>query len=210
MIKVLEPTKQELEIMEKKNVSRETFLKFQTYLDLLQKWNPHINLVSNDSIKDAWSRHIIDSLQIYGQISNPHNKEIADLGSGGGFPGLVLAISAVKKIYLIESDGRKCSFLREVARKLDLFHVEVVNKRIEDIELKIDVVTVRALADLSTLISYAKPLLKENGECFFLKGDRWEQELTVARKLWQFNCRSYPSISGSTGMILHIDGIQNA
>ncbi|MCL4170695.1 UNVERIFIED_CONTAM: hypothetical protein GTU68_049362, partial [Idotea baltica] len=134
------------------NVSRETFAALQAYAALLEKWNPKINLVSKSSLQDLWNRHILDSAQLFSLVQHPHNTW-ADLGSGGGFPGLVIAIMALEsgspdQVILIESDTRKAAFLRTVIRELGL-RASVINKRIEQVDpLDADVISARALADL--------------------------------------------------------------
>lgn len=206
----VEPTTREKELLESQNVSRETFLMFSKYVELLIKWNKTINLVSPATIKEVWMRHIIDSAQVYPHIVYPQERILVDIGSGAGFPGLVLAAMGVKEAHMIESDSRKCSFMREVARKLPLSNVEIHNVRIEAADLagKADIVSARALAPLEVLLGYAEPLLKETGECFFLKGENWEQELTAATAIWQFKCRPIPSLSSNTGIILQISGFK--
>ena len=138
------------------DVSRETFARLETYVGLIQKWNPRINLVSRNSLDDLWIRHIEDSLQVARAIPMPDRW--VDLGSGGGLPGLVAAILAAEespdtRFTLIESDQRKSVFLRTVARECDL-NVQVISDRIEKAKpQKADVLSARALADLTTLLT---------------------------------------------------------
>jgi 16S rRNA (guanine527-N7)-methyltransferase len=199
---LIEATKKEIEILESfQYVSRETLLNLSKYSQLLEKWNKTINLVSPTTIKDVWSRHIIDSAQIFPHLSSPADTVLADFGSGAGFPGLVLAIMGVKKTHLIESDSRKCAFLSEVVRatKVD---VTVHNERVENVDLKVDVITARALAPLQDLLEYAKPFMKEHTVCFFPKGQGYEEELTAINGMWQGEITKIPSMTGSSSTIL--------
>ena len=137
------------------NVSRETKARLEIYAELLRKWNPKINLVSKGTIDDLWSRHIIDSAQIYALACHPIEHWI-DLGSGGGFPGLVIAIMAADrgspgKTTLVESDARKCAFLRTVIRETGA-NATVMNERIEVLpSLEADILSARALGSLELL-----------------------------------------------------------
>src|SRR6056297_139742 len=155
------------------NVSRETIERLKLYEALLHKWNPRINLVSRASLVDSWARHIEDSMQIYGLA--PHSVDHwVDLGSGGGFPGLVVAIMGMDqkspaKVTLVESDTRKCAFLRSVVRETGA-PATIINDRIENITgLEADVISARALTDLSQLIGYANQHLTQSGMAIFPK-----------------------------------------
>ncbi len=133
---------------------------------------------------------------------------ITDLGSGGGFPGLILAICGCSAVTLVEADGRKCSFLREAARSSGV-QVAIVNSRIEDVRLPAaDVVTARALAPLPQLIEWAQPLLSEAGRCLFLKGRRVAEELTAARAQWHMMVAQTPSRTDADGVILSLSQIR--
>lgn len=194
-------------------VSRETKERLVLYSTLLKKWNPKINLVSSSTLEVLWSRHMLDSIQFYKYI--PENaKKWIDIGSGGGFPGLVLAILAHERksptdITLIESDTRKSAFLRTVARETGM-KVTVLAKRIEETPgLEADIITSRALADLTTLLGYSRPHLAETGFALLAKGRNWEKEVISARKIWQFQCTPHKSETDKDAVILKIQGIKN-
>lgn len=194
------------------HVSRETMARLSTYAELLKKWNPAINLVSRGSLADLWRRHFLDSAQLADWIPGNRPITILDMGSGAGFPGLVLAILGLEpgrqwSVHLVESDSRKATFLATVARETSL-PVQVHNKRLEDVRsLAVDVVTARALAPLDNLVDYAVPLLKPDGQCLFLKGEGAEDELTAARKTWTMTADRLPSRSGPTGVVLRLGEI---
>lgn len=194
------------------HVSRETLGRLETYVQLLQKWQPTINLVSRDSLADIWSRHILDSAQLAELVPADRRITILDMGSGAGFPGLVLAILALEQgrqwtVHLVESDSRKAAFLATVARETGVPAV-VHNKRLENMPpIGADVVTARALAPLEKLVDYAAPFLVSGGECLFLKGIGTEDELTVAAKTWKMVAIRLPSRSGPTGVVLRVRDI---
>ena len=151
------------------NVSRETISKFEAYLELLEKWQRSINLVANSTLGDAWQRHILDSAQL-AKFYPPNAKHILDVGSGAGFPGLVLAIIGGVEVGLVESDQRKAIFLSTVIRSLGL-SAKVYNERVEFLSnLGPDVVTARAVAPVPRLLSLIKNQLSPNTVCLFLKG----------------------------------------
>lgn len=192
------------------NVSRETLVRFQAYAALLEKWNRRINLVGRDTLGDLWRRHFLDSAQLLALLPAPPEgraRVIADLGSGAGFPGLVLAILGAGEVHLIESDAKKCAFLREAARASST-EVEIHAQRIEEVEgLRADLVTARALAPLEKLLDYASPLLRSGGQALFLKGRGAEQELTALDGHATMRIARTPSRSDATGVILSIEGL---
>ena len=177
----------------------------QVYVDLLAKWQKRINIVGPKTIDDSWSRHILDSWQVIHNLP-PETHTIADLGTGGGFPGMVLAQLGDWKIHLIDSDSRKCSFLREVKRTTAA-NVEIHNERIEKLEFKVDVITSRACAPLTQLLDWSEGLLAEGGTCVFLKGRNWRDELTQAEKEWKLSVRFEPSQTDPDSVILILGGI---
>jgi 16S rRNA (guanine527-N7)-methyltransferase len=191
-------------------VSRETLDRLALYHDLLQKWAPAINLVGKESLSDAWRRHFWDSAQVFPLLPPPPPSRalrLVDLGSGAGFPGLVLAIMGAVEVHLVESDMKKCSFLREAAR-ITGTEVTIWNRRIEGVEpLHADVVTARALAPLARLIGLAKPHLKPTGLGIFLKGRGVEQELTAIPKGATLVVDKVPSRSDPDSTILVVGGI---
>ncbi|MGE5503628.1 MAG: 16S rRNA (guanine(527)-N(7))-methyltransferase RsmG [Actinomycetota bacterium] len=183
-------------------VSRETLERLQAYAELLAKWQPRINLVGPDTLPDLWRRHFLDSAQLSGLVGEV--RRVVDIGSGAGFPGLVLAVMGAPDVHLIESDARKCAFLREAAR-VAATPVTIHNKRIEQVPpLGADLVTARALAPLPRLLEWAAPHLGQGGRCLFLKGRGSEDELTAATKDWNIAVERVPSITDPSGVILHL------
>jgi len=190
------------------NVSRETMEKLKQYDELLQKWQKKINLVGPATMPDRWRRHFLDSAQLLPLI--PEGAKIhVDMGSGAGFPGLVLAIMTGMEVHLIESDLRKCLFMREVIRVTGA-NVTVHNKRIEKVDdIKTDVISARALASLSKLLDYANPFLKEDTICIFPKGKRFEEELTELKYVWYIKEHRVTSVTDDEGVVLVIRGIED-
>jgi 16S rRNA (guanine527-N7)-methyltransferase len=194
------------------NVSRETLARLKLYEEILRRWQPKINLVSQDSLDALWTRHMLDSAQLIEHIPSSTNT-ITDLGSGAGFPGLVIAIITGVKMHLVESDSRKSAFLREVIRQTEA-PAEIHNGRAEDIApWSSDIVTARALAPLTKLLAYAAPFLRPpsgsetsdgSSICLFLKGAAWRDELTEAQKSWHIQCQDVVSITDPMGRILII------
>ena len=185
------------------NVSRETIEKFQAYLTLLEKWQRRINLVSNSTLAEAWQRHILDSGQLAAHYP-PQTKHILDVGSGAGFPGLVLAIMGGVTVDLVESDQRKAVFLSTVIRELGL-PAKVHNQRIETMpNLRPDVITARALASVPKLLNLIGTQLHPDCACLFLKGASVKDELTNLQSYSTMVATTYPSLSGSTGVVLEL------
>ena len=177
----------------------------------LVKWNPAINLVAAGSLADAWQRHIADSAQVFTHL--PARARIwLDLGSGAGFPGLVVAILAKEqapdlRVELVESDQRKCVFLQTVARALDL-SVIITRSRIEALSPRgADVISARALAPMEQLCRYCQPHLAPAGIGLFLKGANVGAELAEAKKSYNFNAEIFPSETGSTGILVQISDL---
>ena len=191
-------------------VSRETFDRLLAFEELLLKWNPKINLIAPGEIPRLWDRHILDSAQIF-EHANANFSTWIDLGSGGGFPGLVCAILASESerdqgFTLIESDKRKSVFLQEVIRTLGL-NARVRSIRIEAYKgQKADVITARALAPLDRLLELAYPMVGETTQFLFHKGKRAESELTDARRSWNMSVERIPSLTDPDGVILKLTG----
>ena len=182
----------------------ESAARLSTYVDLLAKWNAKINLVGPNTLDDSWRRHILDSGQLLRYLPETPGVLI-DLGSGAGLPGLILAILSPWQVHLIESDSRKCVFLREAAR-LTGTNVTIHNTRIEAApEIRADVVTARALAPLDKLLPMAARFLKPDGRAVFLKGARWAEELTDAQKSWHMSVSDYPSRTDPAARILFLE-----
>lgn len=188
-------------------VSRETLDRLCAYADLLVKWQARINLVGRSTVGDLWRRHMLDSAQLWPLLPTP-TRTLVDLGSGAGFPGLVLAIMGVPDVHLVESDVRKGAFLREVARVTGAA-VTVHSQRIEALEpFAADVVTARALAPVAQLLDYAAPFLGPHSQCLFLKGQNVASELTDAHKMWNMTVDSTPSKSDSAAAILRLSEVR--
>ncbi|MEI9988179.1 MAG: 16S rRNA (guanine(527)-N(7))-methyltransferase RsmG [Aliidongia sp.] len=187
-------------------VSRETLDRLETYVDLLGKWTRRINLVAPVTMVDVWRRHILDSAQLY-PLLPPDTKILADLGSGAGLPGLVLAILGVPQVHLIESDLRKSAFLQEAARQTGTA-VTIHARRIDAAPaIQADIVTARALARLAILLDHATRFLKPGGACYFLKGSNSADELTEAGKSWHMEVSEFPSLSDASGVIVKLESI---
>lgn len=188
------------------DVSRETLERLEAYDALLNKWNPAINLVSPATLSQLWTRHFLDSAQLF-DLAEGREGLWADLGSGGGFPGLVVAILAKEKrpaqrFVLVESDRRKSTFLMTVARELGL-SVEVRAQRIEEVNpLQADILSARALAPLDRLLGFAARHLASSGLAVFPKGASWRDELAEAQKNWSFSVQTYPSLTDPEAAIL--------
>ncbi len=192
------------------DVSRETFERLSTYVDLVHRWNPKINLVSRSSLKEIWTRHIQDSVQVY-RCAGPFENWV-DLGSGGGFPGMVCAIMAIEhapdaRFTLVESDQRKSAFLRSVSRETGAA-CTVISKRIEAVEpLEADILSARALADLSKLMSFCDRHLSESGTALLPKGATWKKELRDAQEEWNFDAEPITSLTEPQAVILKVKGV---
>lgn len=185
------------------NVSRETLRQFEAYLVLLEKWQRRINLVANSTMADVWQRHILDSAQLV-KFYPPNTKKILDVGSGAGFPGLVLAIMGNVEVDLVESDQRKAVFLSTVIRSLGL-PAKVYNKRIETLpNLAPDVITSRALAPVSKLMKLIENQISVDTVCLFLKGESVEEELTELQTYSTMVSERHASLSGPNGVVLEL------
>ncbi len=190
-------------------VSRETQDRLETYAALLARWNRRINLVAANDLPRLWPRHIEDALQLMPFIP-AGTDALTDLGSGGGLPGLVLAIASGLPVTLVEADQRKCAFLREAARTVQA-RATIVASRIEDANLpRATLITARALAPLDRLLGLAAPHLAPGGTCVFLKGASVQDELTVARRQWHMQASLSPSRTDAQGTILVVTDLERA
>lgn len=190
-------------------VPRGTISRLKIYQALLETWQKKINLISPQSLPHAWERHFKDSLQLLNYI--PEKKaSLIDLGSGAGFPGMVLGIAwpEILKVTLIESDRKKCIFLESVSRETQT-PTKIFNSRIENSqEIQGDIITARGLAPLPLLFEYAFPFMKENSFCLFQKGKNVESEIETAQKKWKFSLEIFPSLTDSTASILKIEHLK--
>ncbi|MDG1285979.1 MAG: 16S rRNA (guanine(527)-N(7))-methyltransferase RsmG [Rickettsiales bacterium] len=187
------------------SVSRETHLRLLRYVELLEEWGSAINLVSSN--ENLWHRHIIDSAQMANYVDSDASKRILDLGSGGGLPGIVLAVMMPNPITLVESDRRKSLFLKHCIHELKLTHAEVENQRIEKCELEGAIIVARALAPLNDLFGYVRPFLLEDSTCLFPKGRNYVKECEEASRFWEYEKEVIPSLSGD-GALLRIRKIR--
>ena len=196
-------------------VSRETAQRLDRFVELLLKWQRVSNLIADSSVGHVWTRHIADSLQLIALA--PDARNWVDLGSGAGFPGLVLACAladtAGAMVHLIESNAKKAGFLREAARVTQAAAtVTVHHGRAEDLipawQHPVDVVTARALAPLSILVGLAAPMVKNGAKALFLKGQDVEAELTEASKCWKINVNLVPSRTDRTGRIVVVRALE--
>jgi len=196
------------------NVSRETRAGLERFAALLTKWQGSINLVAPNTLDDLWPRHIEDSLQLLPLLPD-RAQAFVDLGSGGGFPGLVLAIALKSvrpdaRMTLIESDARKGAFLNEAIRATGA-NARVITGRIDDIAPSgADVVTARALAPLPRLLGFAARHLTPEGTALLQKGGKVHEELAAARADWHFEYALYPSLTSEDGVILQIRELSDA
>jgi 16S rRNA (guanine527-N7)-methyltransferase len=194
-------------ILDRLNVSRESRQKIELYVDLLLSWQKSINLIGPATAATVWERHILDSLQLLPLLPEG-TKVIAELGSGAGIPGLVVAIAADLEVHLYESNGKKAAFLREAARKTGArAHVHMV--RLESLKTdqnlpRVDCVVARALAPLPLLLDYAEPFLSTGAIGLFHKGQDVDAELTEATKCWKIEFVKHASQRDSRGVILEI------
>jgi 16S rRNA (guanine527-N7)-methyltransferase len=193
-------------------VSRETESRLDRYLDLLRQWQAKTNLVASSTLPNLWTRHVADSLQLLALA--PAAKIWVDLGSGGGFPGVVLACALAEtagaKVHLVERNSKKAAFLREALRITSapgIVHVDAIEVIVDSIQGPIDCVTARALAPLHQLIGFAEPLVGRGAKALFLKGQDVESELTEATRYWNIKPLLHSSLTGGQGWIVELDQI---
>ena len=199
------------EFVKSLNVSRETLNGFYEYETLLSKWNEKINLVSKNTLVDIWERHFLDSGQIIKHVE-ASGKRWVDVGSGAGFPGLVVALLLRDRridceLVLVEKNPKKGFFLKEVIRKLNL-NVKVVNDNIYTLKpLNADILTARAFSELNNLMEIAFRHRKKEGICLFLKGENYRIELDKTLNYWFFDYDVVDSLSSSSGKIIRVKKI---
>lgn len=187
-------------------VSRETRERLEAFAAILEKWNARINLVSPRDMPHLWERHIEDSLRLVPFIKR--GTRVIDLGSGGGFPAIMIGIACDAEMVMVESDQRKCAFLREAARACGV-KAQVIPKRIEQAEVEpAAYVTARALASLSQLLEWSVPFLLPDGKALFLKGKNLPDELTEAERCWHMQHRILDNRAASGGAIIEISDIR--
>lgn len=195
------------------DVSRETFDRLVQFCDLVRKWTPSINLVSKTDVADLWQRHLLDSAQLYAMA--PAEATLwADLGSGGGFPGIVIAIIASQHnpaitVHLVEADRRKAVFLAQAIRQFKLSAVLHVNRIDRVPPLAADVISARGLAPLPLLCGHLQRHCALSGVALFPKGEAVAAELQSCEGLWQMQVERHPSRTRPGGVILKIRGVQH-
>ena len=194
-------------------VSRETEARLDRFLDLLWTWQAKTNLVSPSTLPKLWSRHVSDSLQLLDLA--PTAKVWMDLGSGGGFPGMVLACALADRpgasVHLVERNGKKAAFLREALRVTGapgVIHLADIEDIVDRLAAPVDCITARAVAPLNQLIGFAEPVVRRGAKALFLKGQDVEVELTEATKYWKIEPRLHPSRTGGHGWIVELDRIE--
>lgn len=188
------------------NVSRETIEKLEAYASLLQQWQQHINLVSPTTLADLWNRHILDSVQLFPLLPSS-DAVIADIGCGAGFPGLVLSILGCPNVHLVESDQRKCAFLREAAR-ITGAHPSFHAARVETLVLpEVGVFTSRACGSLGKLLNILGPKCQKNTICLFHKGKNYTKELEDVGG-WCFDLSVHPSRIEEGSVVLELTHIR--
>jgi 16S rRNA (guanine527-N7)-methyltransferase len=198
-------------------VSRETLERLDRYVALLLQWQSKTNLVSPSTLPHLWTRHIADSLQLVRLA--PNAKRWVDFGSGGGFPGIVLACALADsegRVDLVERNAKKAAFLREALRITGgrgEVHLADIGDYVESSKAAADCVTARALAPLKILLGFSKPLVDRGAKALFLKGQDVESELTEATKYWNITPRLHRSLTGgssnsSSGWIVEFDRIE--
>jgi 16S rRNA (guanine527-N7)-methyltransferase len=193
-------------------VSHETESRLDAYVDLLMQWQAKTNLVASSTLPNLWTRHISDSLQLLALA--PSAKIWVDLGSGGGFPGVVLACAMAEvlgeMVHLVERNARKAAFLREALRitgAAGTVHLADIGDSVDSLAGPVDCVTARAVAPLHQLVGFAEPLVGKGATALFLKGQDVEAELTEATKYWKLTPRLHPSLTGQ-GWIVELDRIE--
>jgi 16S rRNA (guanine527-N7)-methyltransferase len=194
-------------------VSRETEARLDRYVDLLQEWQAKTNLVAGSTLPTLWTRHISDSLQLLNIV--PSAKIWVDLGSGGGFPGVVLACALAETpgamVHLVERNAKKAAFLREALRVTGspgTVHLADIGDSVDRIGGPVDCVTARAVAPLHHLIGFAEPLMRRGAKALFPKGQDVEAELTEATKYWKIAPHLHSSRTGGHGWIVELDQIE--
>lgn len=195
------------------HVKHEAIADLQKFYTLLAVQNEVMNLIGPATLPDYWSRHVLDSAQLLDRRSDA--RIWADLGAGAGLPGVILAIllkhseGTAPHVYLVESLTKRCRFLQTVVDDLSL-PATVINDRAENVKLKVDVVTARAVAPMTKLLGFAEGFIHKGADAWFLKGENVESELADAGKSWKFNVEQFESLSDPRGRVIHIQRLRRA
>lgn len=199
------------------HVKHEAIVDLQKFYQVLADGNEVMNLVGPATLPDYWSRHVLDSAQLLDY--RPDARTWADLGAGAGFPGIVLSIllkhsttltdGPAPQVYLVESLTKRCRFLQTVVDDLNL-PATVINDRAENVSVKVDVVTARAVAPMSKLLGFAEGFIRKGADAWFLKGENVESELVDAGKVWKFDVEQSESMSDPRGRVIHIRRLRRA
>ena len=198
-------------LMSDYGVSRETIERFLAYQAILTKWAPRINLVGASTLGSFWDRHILDSAQIL-PLARAEARSWVDFGSGAGFPGLVIAALFQPlnggQVTLIEASTKRCGFLREAARAMQV-QVDIINDKLENVKPRpVDIITARAFTALDRLLAYAEPWQGPQTQALFSKGEEVSSELAQASTNWLFKSTIHPSLSDARGCIIEITECQ--
>ena len=197
----------------RRDVSRETRARLEIYEALLRRRQRRTNLVSAASLPDLWTRHFLDSAQLAPLLADDARGHTVDVGSGAGFPGMVLAIlDGTRRVSLVEANAKRCAFLREVARETGT-RVAVIEGRLEDAAVRARLapagtITARACAPLGELLGLVFPVLETHTYCIFPKGRRYRSELEAARERWDFRAETVPSRTAAEARILRISDVE--
>ncbi len=200
----------EKDFYRKTAVSRETMDKIRIYASLLEKWQKKINLVSSATLPDMWRRHFYDSFQLKDLFDRPNsgNLKILDIGSGAGFPGLLLSMLDIGEFHMVESNNKKCAFMGQVLRETGCRAI-IHNERVEDMApFCVDYVISRACASLDKLLGLGSGFMGADTVCLFLKGQIADLEILDARENWGFDVEKLTSVSEESGVILKVSHIK--
>lgn len=189
------------------NVSRETFQRLLLYEKLLIEYNKKINLISRSSNEEIWVRHFLDSAQLFSLLNNLESSSIIDVGSGAGFPGMVLAILGLPSLTLLDSRHKRCDFLKNVSRETKT-DVNIVWGRVETCSQKYAVIIARAVASITKFLDLTQNIRKKHSTIVLLKGGKSNDEIEEAKRKWHFTITMKNSITSSTGRVLVLNNIQ--
>ena len=195
------------EIIKRFSISSHQEKLLDAYIFNLKKYNKHTNLVGSSTLEDPWNRHILDCLQILPTLNN-YNCSILDMGTGAGLPGLILGIMGCQNVTLVDSNNKKIKFLEKIKKEMSL-KVKIVLDRVENEKnKKYNIITSRALANLSKLFTYSHNYLKKNSVLIFLKGKTVIDEILDATKIWKFEYKKHVSLSDRRGNLLVVRNLK--